>query len=194
VQYANGPVTADGVPLAGWWWRVLSVLVDGIILNILSLFYTRLLPEEWGYSNTKIAEIYQDLLEGKSVDLSGYMLGSLVVSAVGICYVVVMLSVKGATVGQLACGLRVVPTGVGLYYESHSGLPIGKALIGVCIYNISLLTTGISLIPGLGTGGLFTAMTAAVSLFSLLNFLWPLWDSKRQALHNKAAGTQVVRL
>ena len=27
----------------------------------------------------------------------------------------------------------------------------------------------------------------------LLNVLWPLWDDKRQALHDKAARTNVVR-
>jgi uncharacterized RDD family membrane protein YckC len=29
-------------------------------------------------------------------------------------------------------------------------------------------------------------------LLSLLDYLWPLWDSKRQALHDKIADTQVV--
>ena len=29
------PRTADGVPLAGWWWRVLATVIDGIILSAL---------------------------------------------------------------------------------------------------------------------------------------------------------------
>jgi uncharacterized RDD family membrane protein YckC len=31
-------------------------------------------------------------------------------------------------------------------------------------------------------------------LFPLLDGLWPLWDDKRQALHDKAARTNVVRV
>ena len=31
--YANPvPSTPDGVPLAGWWWRVLAQIIDGILL------------------------------------------------------------------------------------------------------------------------------------------------------------------
>ncbi|MDR0837865.1 MAG: RDD family protein [Propionibacteriaceae bacterium] len=191
---ANGPATPDGVPLAGWWWRVLAVIVDGILLNILSLFYTRLLPAEWGYSATRMTDVYQDILAGKYIDLSGFVLGSLIVSVVGIAYVVAMLSIKGATVGQLACGLRVVPVGQGRYYENHSGLLIGKAVIGVCVYNVSILATVLLLFPSLQMSALYSILTLAISLFTALNYLWPLWDSKKQALHNKFAGTQVVRL
>ena len=32
----------------------------------------------------------------------------------------------------------------------------------------------------------------ATGLVQLLDFLWPLWDDKRQALHDKVAGTNVV--
>ncbi|HEY0398566.1 MAG TPA: RDD family protein, partial [Acidimicrobiia bacterium] len=31
-------------------------------------------------------------------------------------------------------------------------------------------------------------------LFTVLDGLWPLWDPKRQALHDKIAGSVVVRL
>jgi uncharacterized RDD family membrane protein YckC len=31
------------------------------------------------------------------------------------------------------------------------------------------------------------------SFVALINDLWPLWDDKKQALHDKVAGTNVVR-
>jgi len=31
-------------------------------------------------------------------------------------------------------------------------------------------------------------------LYSLLDVLWPLWDDKKQAIHDKIAGTNVVRV
>ena len=30
------------------------------------------------------------------------------------------------------------------------------------------------------------------SVLTLIDYLWPLWDDKRQALHDKVAKTQVV--
>ena len=31
-------------------------------------------------------------------------------------------------------------------------------------------------------------------LYSLLDYLWPLWDDKKQAIHDKIAKTNVVRV
>ena len=31
-------------------------------------------------------------------------------------------------------------------------------------------------------------------IYSLLNYLWPIWDDKNQALHDKLAKTNVVRI
>jgi uncharacterized RDD family membrane protein YckC len=36
--------------------------------------------------------------------------------------------------------------------------------------------------------------TLLTGSYWLLDNLWPLWDRKRQALHDKAAGTNVVML
>ena len=36
------------------------------------------------------------------------------------------------------------------------------------------------------------AIGSLFGFLSLLDYLWPLWDSKRQALHDKLADTQVV--
>jgi hypothetical protein len=42
----------------------------------------------------------------------------------------------------------------------------------------------VSLVPLVGLLG---------SVYSLLDDLWPLWDGRRQALHDKVARTNVVR-
>jgi hypothetical protein len=46
---------------------------------------------------------------------------------------------------------------------------------------------GLSLLGQLPTLGTLFLLTV------LLDDLWPLWDSKNQALHDKVAGTNVVR-
>jgi uncharacterized RDD family membrane protein YckC len=40
---------------------------------------------------------------------------------------------------------------------------------------------------------LLPLLSLPAALFVLLDGLWPLWDGRRQALHDKAAGTNVVR-
>jgi uncharacterized RDD family membrane protein YckC len=40
--------------------------------------------------------------------------------------------------------------------------------------------------------GLVPVVGALGSLFTLLDGLWPLWDDKKQAIHDKAASTNVV--
>jgi uncharacterized RDD family membrane protein YckC len=46
---------------------------------------------------------------------------------------------------------------------------------------------GIGLLQIIPFGAILTG------LYSLADYLWPLWDSNRQALHDKLAGTNVVR-
>ncbi len=38
-------------------------------------------------------------------------------------------------------------------------------------------------------GGLFTIL-----ILPLLNYLWPLWDKKNEALHDKMCSTRVVKV
>ena len=48
---------------------------------------------------------------------------------------------------------------------------------------------------GVGILGLHARSSAAsAGIYSLLNYLWPLWDDKKQAIHDKVAKTNVVRI
>jgi uncharacterized RDD family membrane protein YckC len=179
--YANvrGPRTDDGVPLSGWWWRVLATLLDYVVLSLLGVVYGNFLPD---YS-TGLNRWLQDYLEVASSGSGNFpsftdpqygLTGSLLIYALvslllAVIYATLMLTFKGATIGMLACQLRVVPTGRG---RAQAGLPFGKAVLRCAAYQV------LGYIPLLG----------------IINWLFPLWDKKRQTLHDKIAGTQVVRL
>ena len=49
-----------------------------------------------------------------------------------------------------------------------------------------------SAVPGLV--GLVPFIGFLGTIFSLLDALWPLWDDKRQAIHDKVAKTNVIRV
>jgi len=201
VSFGQGPTTVDGVPLAGWWSRVLASILDSLLIAVLNLLLIPLIPNLIGgfrhllddmmgaiiEGTGNVPDIY-DPIYGLTRAFSIYYLASMALVSV---YVIVMLKTVGATLGQLACGLRVVPVNHGLH---RGGLPISTILIRLVVY--SLLSSLVSLLGlSLGVTSLpsFSTLSSLVSVFTLLNVLWAVWDPKRQCIHDKLARTQVIR-
>ena len=74
---------------------------------------------------------------------------------------------RGQTYGKRALGIRVI--------DSQEGGPIG--------YGRSLARWAVPFVINLIFG-----------FFSLIDNLWPLWDARNQALHDKFADSVVVRV
>ena len=112
--------TADGVALASWWWRVLAVLIDGVILTAIVAVITfpvwrSLYATMISYVNATLDAqqsgvalpsplVATDLISGTS-----QLIVASVTLVVGILYHAGFLRWKSATPGKLICGLRVVP-------------------------------------------------------------------------------------
>ena len=47
---------------------------------------------------------------------------------------------------------------------------------------------------GVGLLGLLPVVGCLSFVYTLLDYLWPLWDDKNQAIHDKIAKTNVVRI
>jgi uncharacterized RDD family membrane protein YckC len=179
----TGPVavTADGVPLAGWWWRVLAAVIDNIIL---STVVTILAVPLWMPVYEAFMAYWEAIVDAQRTGvplpvldpnqlfpIRAQMLLTALTVGIGLIYHVTFLRWKGATVGKLACRLRVVPVDRGL---SRPGLP----------WNATLIRAGIWVLPGI---------SSLFALFTVVDVLFPLWQPKRQALHDLAAKTQVIR-
>lgn len=195
----RGPTTADGVPLAGWWWRVLAYLVDVLVLAIPNVVLT--LPAQLDLQRQMqelTRELEDDSAAGTPPDLGAFFADYVEVlrdnavvmflpaAVLATAYFAGMWRWRGATVGQLVTGLRVRPV-------ARPGRPTWvMAIVRVAV--LALLPSAImvlSLLSGSGTVLLVGYVVAL--LLQLLNVVWPLWDDRRQALHDKAAGTVVVR-
>lgn len=79
---------------------------------------------------------------------------------------------------------------------SEMGQTFGKRLFGIQVRDAT--GDGGPIGPGraalrFATIGLFR-LVPFFGLFTLLSGLWPLWDPRRQALHDKMAGSVVVRV
>ena len=173
--------TADGVRLAGWWWRALAAVIDSLII---SAVVAVLAFPIWQRMYAALTVYLQAVIDAQQsggppptldptdlFPLGDQMIVTAVSLGIGMVYHVAFLRWKGATPGKLICGLRVVPVDHG----RHPG-PLEWNAVGI--------RSAIWVLPGINS---------LLALFTVLDALFPLWQPKRQALHDLAARTQVVR-
>ncbi len=104
-----------------------------------------------------------DFVIRAAVPNAGGYLLSLAVSA---AYITIMLAKRGQTVGNIAVGTRVV------YAQTGGPVTYGRAL---------------------GRWAAEAAMVALLFIPWIVDILWPLWDARKQTLHDKIANTVVLR-
>ncbi|MGO0576913.1 RDD family protein [Ornithinimicrobium panacihumi] len=172
-QTQGGPRdrTPDGQPLAGWGMRLLARIIDSILLAAVVALLSPMIsgiPDFWARYGEAIAD--PSAVLSMPPDLAQGFFRITIASVVfGLVYETVLTTLLGGTLGKLALGLRV------RLREAAGNLQWGPSAIRAAIWNLPQLINTIG------------------SIFALVNGLWPLWDDKRQALHDKAARSNVVR-
>ena len=177
--------TPDGVPLASYGQRVGAYLIDMLILAVLTTlagwyWISQLVSWYTAWLSNLMDEAERGVQPAiNQADLTneiyGYVLAlSLVSLVVTVVYQVAFLTWRGATPGKMALGIAV-------RLREQPGNP--SVLVALKRQIIFIGSSLLSLLPGVGVVG---------SLLIILNLLWPLWDDKRQALHDKIAATNVV--
>jgi len=190
-------LTEDGVPVAGWWWRVLAALLDGLLLGVIAILYAPLIPNLYSGMMAWFQDAMNAAMNGAtalpaftdpSYHLEGALLTFMLVElAVACVYVALMLGFAGATLGQMACGLRVVPVDHGTAPRRLPAYPIVMRLVFYTLVPEVLSMAGYTTLAMAGM------LSMIGLLYSLVNVLWGAWDPKRQCIHDKIARTQVVR-
>ena len=159
----------DGVPLASWGKRVLGWLIDGIILGIILAFLTPVFVPEY---TALVEELTSGIESGDTAAINEFAS-----SAAGVSIKVGLLSWLVASIYAIA------------FWATTAQTP-GKMVLNISVRHTDRpgpldLVTAIKrrLLPLVGT---------FIGLLNLIDGLWPLWDSRRQALHDKVASTYVV--
>jgi uncharacterized RDD family membrane protein YckC len=174
--------TPDGVVLSGWWKRVLARVVDGFIAAIVSapLAYVPM-QHAMNLFGDFFRQVMSDAQAGVATtaqppaELTVVMMQvGLIGLAVRIIYEVAFLTWRGATPGKMVVGISV------RLREKAGPPPLVTVLKRTLVQEGGTIFALLPIIGGLG------------SLFTLLDSLWPLWDDKKQAIHDKAAATNVV--
>ncbi len=181
--------TPDGVPLAGWWQRVGGYVIDSIAVGIASSIVT--VPIQVGAQERLQAVLdrfTRASTNGSAPQLWAFMRDyvdalapvlrwSVLVSFVAwLLYYGLFLRFRSATPGMMALGLAV------RLRETPGRLAWSTILVRIVVQQGIVLVALVSL-----------PLYVALSWFPLLDGLWPLWDAHKQALHDKAARTNVVR-
>jgi len=129
----------------------------------------------------------------------GQRLGALVIDELFI-FIVTFCAVFALGLRHTFAAAVISLAMAGVYYAVLNGSEMGQTF-GKRAMNIQVRDNG-------GSGGSIGGQRAALryvtvglfrivpffGLFTLLDGLWPLWDGRRQALHDKIAGSVVVRV
>lgn len=175
---AGVKTTIDGVPLASWGRRFGAWLIDGIILFVLTFVLWRALAPEVFDSFGHVLDVAstgdQSAVEEATQDFQSVMLSA--APKVGLAsfllvfvYCVAFWTTTAQTPGKMAVGISVRRA------DRPGVLDLGTAVRRRVVSLVQILP--IPFLP---------------FLVMMLDGLWPLWDDRQQALHDKVAGTQVV--
>ncbi len=198
-----GPTTPDGEPLAGWWWRVLSFVIDSVIVSFVAGFvsipgyiqvqrevqpvFERFLEEVERNPDEPpdVAGFYADYFDATQAAFQAHWLWlvvpSLVITTV---YWVFFLRWKSATPGKLMLGLKVrlrTEPGTLPWWSIAARFVVQFGLPGA-VSQVSL---------AVGSMAVFWFATMFFVVW-LIDPLWATWDPQRQTLHDKLARTVVV--
>ena len=177
------PSTPDGVPLSGWWKRVAARILDGLIVTIMALplsgyFLYQLFNVVFDFEQRVIDEAAAgrtQTIDTLPTEAYKWLIPAALISLlVSFVYEYLFLTRKGATPGKMALGISV-------RLRDVPGPPPGTAVLKRWGF-----------VAALSLGGQIPLAGGLFGLMSLLNYLWPLWDSRKQALHDKVAATNVV--
>jgi uncharacterized RDD family membrane protein YckC len=155
-------------PYATWGIRLGGYLIDTVIFVVVLV----VLLLVFRHSNT--LEVHLMARRGTTRRRHISALPFLVTAVLYVVYGTVLCgSARGQTVGMRAVGVRAVRDG------SFEVLGYGRALARAVVEGLLRLIEFLFIFLG---------------VFWLLDMLFPLWDAKRQTLHDKVAGSVVLRL
>ncbi len=168
-QPSGTPMGPAGQPLAEWWKRVVAIIIDGLIIGLPAQIVGNILfgsmfaaSQPTINPQTGQPEISPGFFAALLATMGALILANLILSAV---YSIYLHSSRGQTVGKMAMKIKVVDM------QTGELIPYGRAGIRWLVQQV------LGLLCGIG---------------ALVDGLWPLWDDKRQALHDKPANTVVV--
>lgn len=176
-QGVDPSVTLEhGTRLSGWWRRVAALLLDSVIVQavIVAAFYSDLVVVSTRWLELRSAAMAQSPQLGQALEAFAATLAEVYLPimlaglALQFSFSVMMVALFGASPGKLLMGIRIVTV---------EGRDVG---FGAALWRwVTPVLVG--LVPLVG------------GIIVLVDYLRPLWNPDKRALHDSWAGTIVVR-
>lgn len=178
------PTTPDGQPLAGYWQRVGAFVLDWLLQSLIAgLLGSYFLIQAFDGYFDQVSSMMSSVEGGEqpdftsvmdSIDSTQLMYYTAVSIVVFVAYQYFFLTRSGQTPGKMA-------TGISVRLRERPGPPPSEVVLRRLALPVGLFV--LQLVPLVGTIAGFARV---------LDLLWPAWDDRRQALHDKVAATNVV--
>ncbi len=205
----SGAQGLAGMRYVGFWWRVLSYIIDFILLMVLQMM-VMLVMGAFGLAKPPPPPPTGPINAGEVMFSGVDWLLQLVLLALQAFYYTWSTVKFGGTPGKLALGMRVVtPDGMGLRWGRSFGRWAANSLLNGFIFGM-LFVFPVVLVLILGVGGLQNlnnlenSQLAGIWLLAMMGAMvlggaagtFPWWmagiDSQKRALHDRVCGTRVV--
>ena len=179
---AGQPATQPGRPeLAGWWQRLAAYVLDLVLVAFpLWLLIFSFMPESLSQNLVEWGDQWQLQMQAGSstfmpeipADVRGALYLALgVLLALGLAYRTVMVATRGATLGTMLMRIRVARA------DDPAGKPPGMLRAALR----AVMEMVLPVLPSL------------LAFLFLINYLLPLFQPRRQTLHDAAARTIVIK-
>lgn len=165
--YGGGPLSPQGRPLASWGKRVGAAIIDALVIAIPSYLLMAIIGVG-AASGVETDPVTGEITSGGGGFIATMLISVALIAAIAIAYQVYFNgNERGQTLGKMALGIQV--------RDEATGGPIGygKAFLRW------LVTWALGFLCGIG---------------QIIDLLFPLWDDKRQTLHDKAVSSLVIDL
>ena len=180
----RGATTPDGQPLAGYGQRVGAFVLDWMLQTVIAgLLGSYFLVQAFSGYFDAVSSMMNTVEGGgqpdftsvmNSIDSTQLMYYTAVSIVVFAAYQYFFLTRSGQTPGKMA-------TGISVRLRERPGPPPSAVVLRRLALPVALFV--LQLVPLIGT---------VAGLARLLDLVWPLWDERKQALHDKVAQTNVV--
>jgi uncharacterized RDD family membrane protein YckC len=164
---AGATAVAQAVGYAEWWQRVVAFIIDWVVVGIPSFIIMAIASV--GFLNK--STITRDPLGNPQINssvIARFFVAWLIVAAIGIAYRTVLEGgPRGQTLGKMAMKIAVKDA------ETSGSIGYGRAF---------------------GRWVVASILWIAFYLPGIIDVLFPLWDPKRQTLHDKAVRSVVLQV
>ena len=152
----------SGAPVAEWWQRALALIIDWAIFAVPGVIL--IIAVSAATSTTQVDAVTGTTTKSANVGIATILYVAIFIAQVAY-YIVLNGGEKGQTVGKMALGIATRDE------SGHGPIGYGRAA---------------------GRFGIIFVLALPCFIGTILDYLWPLWDPRRQAVHDKVVRSLVV--